>query len=277
MHAASEPVQHNYLDISQLPPGWRFVLQYALLNHLPSVLSRKPTMAEGNAFPALLLVATALLLALTTIAQTASTYITAYFAAPLEVTSIIDTVDFSIQENESYECDITKVTRLEDKLRLGRLLREIQRCGDDLREQLNGLLIDEGETRLGFGARVLWASWRPRIESQIQRLDMLRMRFLVVYMGLAAARTPLADGVSPRDSEKSAPRMTIRPSLPQAMTEAITKKPPPLRRLTTQAMGHSDAVGGGQKRGWAGVVEELQRSPMLHKRHVSVESGMNPP
>jgi hypothetical protein len=174
------------------------------------------------------------------------------------------------------------VTRLEDKLNLGRLLREIQKCSDDLREDLNRLLINEGGTTLRSSQRLLWAARRTRLEERVRRLDLLRMRFLVVYMGLIAAKsttetTPAKD----KDPEKSAapkmpPKMQMRPNLPHALTESIARKPP-LRRLTTQAMGHNDNVGGAQKVGWAGVVAELQRSPLMHKRHASIEISMANP
>jgi len=169
------------------------------------------------------------------------------------------------------------VTRLEDKLRLGRLLREIQKCGDDLREDLNKLLIDDGGTRLRSSTRIFWAAKRKRLEERMRRLDLLRMRFLVVYMGLIAAKST-ADPAPVKDPEKQyhTPKMQLRPSLPQAMTEAIIRKPP-LRRLTTQAIGHNDHVGGHQKMGWAGVVAELRNSPLMHKRHASIETSMASP
>jgi hypothetical protein len=220
-------------------------------------------MADTADLPLLtvLLLLTACLVSVFVLAQIATTYTTAYLAAPSEITTFIDTVDFSIQENESYDRDVAKVTRLEDKLRMGRLLRE----------DLNGLLIDEGGTRLRSSTRLLWAAKRKRLEERMRRLDLLRMRFLVVYMGLIAAKGT-AEQAPAKDPEKSyhTPKMQIRPSLPHALSEGITRKPP-LRRLTTQAMGHNDHVGGTQKLGWAGVVAELQNSPLMHKRHASIE------
>lgn len=196
--------------------------------------------------------------------------------APSEITTFIDAVDFSIQENESYDGDVAKVPRLEDKLRMGKLLREIQKCGDDLREDLNKLLIDEGGTRLRASTRLLWAAKRGRLEERMRRLDLLRMRFLVVYMGLIAAKS----NESPKDPEKPRihqhiPKAPARPNLPMSLSEGIQRKPP-LRRLTTQAMGHNDHVGEAPKTGWMGVVAELQRSPLMHKRHASIESAMSP-
>ncbi|KAG4412318.1 hypothetical protein IFR04_014537 [Cadophora malorum] len=236
-------------------------------------------MADTADLPLLtiLLLLTACLVSIFVVVQVATTYTTAYLAAPNEITTFIDAVDFSIQENESYDRDVAKVQRLEDKLRMGKLLREIQKSGDDLREDLNRLLIDEGGTRLRSSTRLIWATKRKRLEEQVRRLDLLRMRFLVVYMGLVAAKGTSEQQTHTRDPEKHiTPKMTVRPALPHALTEGITRKPP-LRRLTTQAMGHNDHVGSPQKQGWMGVVAELQNSPLMHKRHASIERNMASP
>ncbi|KAE9375675.1 hypothetical protein N431DRAFT_370387 [Stipitochalara longipes BDJ] len=235
-------------------------------------------MADTNDLPlvTLLLLFTACLVSVFIVGQVLTTYGSAYFAAPNEITTFVDAVDFSIQENESYDRDVAKVQRLEDKLRMGKLLREIQKCGDDLREDLNGLLIEEGGTRLRSSTRFLWASKRKKLEESVRRLDLLRMRFLVVYMGLVAAKSTSEHHGSTKDPEKHSQKLSVRPSLPHALTEGITRKPP-LRRLTTQAMGHGDNVGSPQRQGWAGVVAELQRSPLMHKRHASIESSMASP
>ncbi|KAF4620226.1 hypothetical protein G7Y89_g14596 [Cudoniella acicularis] len=221
------------------------------------------------------LLLTACLVSVFVLGQILTTYTSAYLVAPNEILTFIDTVDFSIQENESYDRDVAKVQRLEDKLRMGKLLREIQKCGDDLREDLNKLLIDEGGTRLRSSTRLLWAAKRGRLEERMRRLDLLRMRFLVVYMGLIAAKST-EQQKDPEKHSQHAPRMPARPALPHALTEGIQRKPP-LRRLTTQAMGHNDHVGERPKMGWMGVVAELQNSPLMHKRHASIESAMASP
>lgn len=234
-------------------------------------------MADGDLhLAAILVLVTALLLAVAVIANVATSYTSAYLSAPSEIATFVDAVDFSIQENESYDQDIARVQRLEDKMRLVRLLREIQRCGDDLREELNRLLIDESGTRLRSSSRLFWAGKRGRLEERVRRLDLLRMRFLVVYMGLVVAKNAAdAPARDPEKQERHVPKMTLRPSLPHALTEGITRKPPPLRRITTQAMGHSnDSVGSAPKMGWAGVIQELQRSPVMHKRHASIERSI---
>ncbi|EQB48657.1 hypothetical protein CGLO_12094 [Colletotrichum gloeosporioides Cg-14] len=216
-----------------------------------------------------------------------TTYINAYRDAPSEISSFLDAVDFSAEENESYDRDIAKVQRLDDKLRLGRLLREIQRGGDDLREQINSMLLSEDTTTLRTPARLLWANKRRELEERVRRLDLVRMRFLVVYMGVVAERASataerhVATPVTPptTDPEKSPLPFTppmmhpMKASLTRALTEEIRQKPP-LRRLTTQALGHHADTQPGHKMGWAGVVQELQRSPKLHKRRTSIERSI---
>lgn len=233
----------------------------------------------------LLFVFGALSLALIAATQTATSYYQAYLDAPKELISFLDAVDFSIQENESYEFDVAKVQSLEDKLRLNKLIREIQRGSDDLREALNACVMDKAVAKLKSGVRLYWAGKKKVLEEKMRRLDMLRLRFLVVYMGIVAARTPQISipavlhtpPLSPLgDSEKRTLNVPKRPNLPHGLTEAITSRgsdrAPPPRRFSTQAMGHNDNVGDGQKTGWAGVIQELQRSPKMHKRHASVEA-----
>ena len=236
----------------------------------------------------LLLSLTALLLSLAVLSQIASRYAAAYLAAPREVASFVDAVDSSISENESYDRDVAKVRRLDDKLRLGRLLRDIQKGGDDLREELNGLLVAEDDSRLRTSARLLWASRRVELEGQLRRMDLLRMRFLVIYMGIVAgtaAETAAKQqqqqqqqqaSSGAKDPEKAAARYAVpEPGrLPRSLTDSIKEKPLPLRRLTTQAIGHQEIVETPHRMGWAGVVRELQRSPLLHKRHASIETAM---
>jgi hypothetical protein len=228
---------------------------------------------------AIVLVLTAVTLSTVVVVQVVSTYWTAYVAAPKDIATFIDTVDFSIQENESYDRDVTKVQRLEDKLRLGRLLREIQKGGDDLREELNSLVIAEGTTTLRTSARLLWATKRRDLDDRVRRLDLLRMRFLVVYMGIItsiADKQPPPPPPLPRDPEKAAAalRTPPKPVLHKAHTEHHVKARPPIRRLTTQAIGHSENTGRPHRQGWAGVVEELQMSPRMHQRHASIEMAM---
>lgn len=240
-------------------------------------------MAESGSLQwTIILVLTALLLSAVVLGQIASVYTAAYLAAPQEIATFIDTADFSIQENESYDRDVAKTQRLEDKIRLGQLLREIQKAGDDLREDLNGMMIEEGTTKLRAGARLLWASKRSQLADRVRRLDLLRMRFLVVYMGVIASNSEKHHPpAAPKEPEKSIPafRTTPRPpprapALPRALTDGIINRPP-LRRLTTQVTGRNEHIMTPPKKGWAGVVEELQTSPLMHKRHASIERHMS--
>lgn len=243
-------------------------------------------MADSSARQWILLLSlTALLLSIAVIAQVASRYASAYLSAPQEVAAFLDAIDSTIAENESYDLDIAKIQRLEDKLRLGRLLRDIQRGGDALREDVNLLMVGEGDSRLGTGARLLWASRRVELQEKVRQLDLLRMRFLVVQMGIiagiatedATAKKKQASAAAAvmSDPEKSVMVFSEpRPgALPRSLTDSI-KARPPLRRLTTQAIGHQNSVEVPHRMGWAGVVQELQRSPLLHKRHASIEMAM---
>ncbi|GAB1313827.1 hypothetical protein MFIFM68171_04037 [Madurella fahalii] len=227
----------------------------------------------------LVLSLTALLLSLAILGQFASRYAKAYLDAPSQVSAFLDAVDSSIAENESYDRDIAKVKRLEDKLRLGRLLRDIQRGGDALREDLNALMIGEGDPRLRFGARLCWASRRLDLEDKVRRLDLLRMRFLVVHMGIIAGVATEAAAKSEavaRDPEKSGdvPFTPRSGGIPRALAEGIKSKPP-LRRLTVQPISHQETIEGSHRKGWAGVVKELQKSPLLRERHASIEMAMS--
>jgi hypothetical protein len=234
-----------------------------------------------------LLLFLSILLSLLVLSQALTKYTSAYLTAPEEINTFLTTATSSLLENESYDHTISRLPRLEDKLRLSQLLREIQKCGDDLREELNSVLVDECSTTLKMSARLLWASRRKGLEERVRRMDLLRMRFLVVYMGIVASGVashdkPVGDKEKHAAAERTIPKMALRPSLMEAIQagkEGGGKelRKPPLRRLTTQAMGHSDnQVGGGHRMGWAGVVQELQRSPLMHKRHASIEGAMSP-
>ncbi|KAK4230254.1 hypothetical protein QBC38DRAFT_441127 [Podospora fimiseda] len=231
----------------------------------------------------------ALLLSLAILTQIATRYAKAYLDAPTEISAFLDAIDSSIVENESYEHDISRVKRLEDKLRLNKLLREIQKGGDALREDISALMEgdDYSSSRLTFKGRLFWGSHRRELGEKVRRVDLLRMRFLVVYMGVIAGNpsvekegkrekavgiVPLAPAAKDDHSEKLP--MTPMRSMTDSLGEGIKSKPP-LRRLTLHAMGHQDHVGGGPRQGWAGVMQELQKSPVLRERHASIELAMS--
>lgn len=129
------------------------------------------------------LAVTAIFLSVVVTLQILSSYAKASIAAPAEILTFIEAVDSSVEENESYDRDVLRVQRLDDKLRLGRLLREIQRGGDDLREELNGLLMSESgdlttdgysdlrDLRLRATARLLWASKRSQYKSSLIKVS----------------------------------------------------------------------------------------------------------
>lgn len=239
----------------------------------------------------IVLVLTALTLSTVVLAQNLATYVSAYLAAPSEVSVFLDTVEFSIQENESYDRDVEKVQVLGDKIRLGCLLREIQKAGDDLREELGRLLVSEDAATLRTAARVLWFSKKRVLEDRARTLDQLRMRFLVVYLGVvtsAAAKNATAAATAPathRHQEKSLALFNVaadgspRAAFGNSLVDTFAKRTP-LRRLTTQAIGlNSDATTteGSCKKGWFGVVQELQKSPKMQQRHASIETAMKTP
>ncbi|KAG6354093.1 hypothetical protein INS49_005064 [Diaporthe citri] len=245
------------------------------------------------------LAVTAIFLSVVVTLQILSSYAKASIAAPAEILTFIEAVDSSVEENESYDRDVLRVQRLDDKLRLGRLLREIQRGGDDLREELNGLLMSESgdlttggysdlrDLRLRATARLLWASKRKNLEDKVRRLDMLRMRFLVAYMGLVSAGR--VKKYSSKFSEKTTsfastngapppPPPPLPPALPLGVNSALKKKMSRRRLSRAAAMGRGDNIDGSRKQGWAGVIRELQLSPLLQKRHAhaSIGKAMSP-
>ncbi|KAI2623737.1 hypothetical protein GGS21DRAFT_494062 [Xylaria nigripes] len=220
------------------------------------------------------------------IAPMLSTYAIAYIAAPREIITFVEVVDGSVQENESYDSDVAKVSRLEDKMRLGRILQEIQKQGDDLREDLNRLVVTEGGTTLRTSARVLWAGHRRQLEERVRRLDLLRMRFLVIFLGIVATNTGERPKdvarIAPQDAEDVIPPAPPAPPASPGPRPSLNKEHPgnhqkPPRRMTTQAMGHSEKTEHIHRSGWFGVVAELQRSPILRQRHASIEAAMRTP
>lgn len=248
-----------------------------------------------------MLAVTAIFLSVVVTVQILSSYGKASLAAPAEILTFIDAVDSSVEENESYDRDVLRVQRLDDKLRLGRLLREIQRGGDDLREELNGLLMSESgdltsdhysdlrDLRLRATARLLWASKRKRLEDKVRRLDMLRMRFLVAYMGLVSSgRVRKSEKSSSSYSSQTAARPPPPPPLPPlplGVNTGLSRKKSRRRLSRAAAMGRGDTnnIDGNRKQGWAGVIRELQLSPLLQRRnarerhaHASIGKVMSP-
>lgn len=247
------------------------------------------SMAHTGSQWTFVLAVTAIFLSVVVTVQILSSYGKASLAAPAEILTFIDAVDSSVEENESYDRDVLRVQRLDDKLRLGRLLREIQRGGDDLREELNNLLTSESgdltsdhysdlrDLRLRATARLLWASKRKRLEDKVRRLDMLRMRFLVAYMGLVSSgRVRKTEKSSSSYTSQTAARPPPPPPLPPLPlgVNTLHKKKSRRRLSRAAALGRGDNnIDGSKKQGWAGVIRELQLSPILQKRNARERHG----
>ena len=246
--ASFSPFSHTTKPQLLLLRATQQLLAWSSADAPPPPAASTMALSSGSALCqwALVLVLTALclslLLSLLVSAQIVARYTAAYWAAPREIASLLDAADSSLQENESYDRDVVAhVPQREDKIRLGRMLQEIQRASDDLREDLNSVLVGGhgqayGNTeangmstgaaqlvdqkqlvrrkpsqqhiasstteycssslstspQLRTVARILWAARRIHIEERLRRLDMLRMRFLVIYMSIVAAATTAA-------------------------------------------------------------------------------------
>ncbi|OTA05977.1 hypothetical protein A9Z42_0067000 [Trichoderma parareesei] len=231
---------------------------------------------------AYLLASTATGMSIVMIAQTANSYWTTYKVAPQEVASFIHALEFSLEESECYDRDISRVHQLEDKIRLNRMLREIRRVGDDMRDELGRLVLEEGATTLRTSSRLMWASTRAQLEERMKRLDALRMRFVMFYLGIittvAEKQAPPPPPPPPMPRQQPDKTAYTTPTKPSAKTSFDEfPRQTPARRLTTQAIGHNEHVETPQRSGWAGVVQELQASPRMRERHASIEKLMETP
>lgn len=92
-------------------------------------------------------------------------------------------------------------------------------CGDGLREDLNGLLIEECGVRLRSSTRLLWAAKRGRLKERLRRLDLLQMRFVIVEMGMVASKTT-SEHVTSKDPKK---HHEIQPNVPHALTKGTKR------------------------------------------------------
>lgn len=240
----------------------------------------------------LVLFLAALCLVLVAGAQIATSYATAYVAAPRDLAALLDAVDAaSVPAHEShyYSCDD------DDTGRLGLDVRAIHRERDALRRHLHRLLRwrADGTAALTPRARLLWAGHRGALEERVRRLDRRRMRFLLGVVA-AGAREKTARREGGGDNDKNADDDAAPPlagddhhhrrrrRLPIAIAEAI-RKPEALRRSTAPAPVSvermitpppSPSPSPSHRAGWAGVVQELRASPRMHKRHASVEQSM---
>lgn len=235
----------------------------------------------------------ALLLSLLTIGHVVASHVYAYHSAPLEFHTFLDAANSSIAENESFERDITRL-QPSDRPRLIKLMDAIQKCGDDLREDLGRLTIDGSESKLRTQSMLLWKTHRQRLDARLRRLDLLRMRFLILQMGLVAA-SPTASthphAHHEKASERRAPEGQFpRPAMPRhALTDMLQnikekgvqaeKKPStPLRSMSAARTGHNmQDIAKGPQFSMASVISELQSSPKLHMRRASIERRTSVP
>lgn len=112
---------------------------------------------------------------------------------------------------------------------------------------------------------------------------MLRMRFLVAYMGLVSSGR--VKKLSSKTSEKTGPYTNgnsvripppppLPPQLPLGVNTGLKKKASRRRLSRAAAMGRGNNIEGNRKQqGWAGVIRELQLSPLLQKRHANASIG----
>lgn len=234
----------------------------------------------------------ALLLSLLTMGQVVASHYYAYTSAPIEVQTFLDAANSSIAENESFDHDIMRL-QTSDRPRLIKLLDSIQKCGDDLREDLNHLTIDGSNTKLKTPSMLLWKTHRERLEARLRRLDLLRMRFLTLQMGLIASSSNSSPSHHDKAAERRAPPGQFakpgRPAIiPQhALAEAIKKvgekaaekKPStPQRSMSAARTGHNMTdIAKGPQFSMASVISELQSSPKLHMRRASIERRTSVP
>lgn len=232
----------------------------------------------------------ALLLSLLTIGQVVASHAYAYSSAPIEVQTFLEAANSSIAENESFDHDIMRL-QASDRPRLIKLLGSIQKCGDDLLEDLNKLTVEGSDSKLKTHSMLLWKTHKERLEARLRRLDLLRMRFLILQMGLVAAS--LTASSHPvihhgKAAERRAPTgQFARPVMPQhALTETIKKisekksdaekkgeglRTTPRRVMSAQTGHNNQQVERGPQFSMASVISELQSSPKLHMRRASIE------
>ena len=257
----------------------------ATLEAPPPPATMAMTKSELGGTPMTFILA-ALLLSLLTIALVVVSHIKAYLATPQELHIFVEAAASSIDENEAFGHDIERL-KPDDRPRMIRLLGQIQKCGDDFSEDLDRLMIEGSKTKPKNSALFLWKHHRERLQWRLQRLDLLRQRFLILYMGAVASALPAHE--KPEAMSRMAPKgQFARPGIPHSLAEGVKKKatrveqpdkqppqpstPQPRQRLTMAATGHSTQEMGAQHQmSFSNVIRELQLSPKLHNRRASIE------
>ncbi|RKF57657.1 hypothetical protein OnM2_072075 [Erysiphe neolycopersici] len=205
------------------------------------------------------------------IVQVSVSHTLAYFSAPMEIATFLDILEFSTQENESYKHDdiFVRVWRLEDRVRIDKLLREIRKCGDNLKNDLNNLVLFEkgGEKKLRVFARLFWLVKKSNLQAKARRLELLRTRFLVIYYEIMVNKI-FTEYCSPSISSENYNVNTSVTSLPRWDILQQNKKKAQLNNvMTIDTSPDLLSISTTQKNGWSNVLAELQRSPLMQKRH----------
>ncbi|RAL64091.1 hypothetical protein DID88_003279 [Monilinia fructigena] len=123
--------------------------------------------------------------------------------------------------------------------------------GDELRGLLDTMVRKKDHKSLKLGSRILWGTTRRDLEERVRKLDLLRMRFLVVYLGIVAAKTEVVLKEKEKEREREdADKVAMglgspvrSRTLPNNLSENI-KQTPPLRRITSSAIGHTTRAQG---------------------------------
>ena len=265
----------------------------------PPILSPSPTApATSTPFSLAVLLSLTSLLLLATLLIHILPYSKSYLSAPSEVSCLLETSDYLLSESDTYTHDVSKLPRLSDRARITKLVREFRREAEALRKEVNSLVLRRGQLH-GHGcgeglelrpiARLGWAVYKARLDERIRRVDMLRLRLLIAQMGVIS--TTISESTPPLTRENSPGLGVIYEEKPLDMppTPPLTPKtmprkgwdssgsfnttePTPVKqKLTLQ----TDCVDTSSRKGWAGVVRELQKSPLLKERHASIELAMS--
>lgn len=193
----------------------------------------------------------------------------------MEIASFLDILDFSAHENDSYKSDdiLVRVQRMEDRARIDKLLQEIHKCVENLRNDVNKLVFvgKEGKKKLRVFARFLWLVRKSNLQERARRLDLLRTRFLVIYFELMANKIFSEYCSSPKLIDHEKVNESISP-IPQS--SSLLQNKTKVQNLITLQTSPGPYSLNNQKHGWTDVLAELQRSPLMQKRHNLNDHGL---